>query len=108
MSTMNERERSSTRAAAQNPVCADAPLTRPEFLRLPRAGSKCPITGLSRTGIFLLIKAGVVKSVVLLRPGARRGTRLVNHNSLVGYLRRLEAEQNPPAVKGERVFKEGK
>lgn len=95
MSTMNKQKRSFTGAAAQNPVRADAPLTRPEFLRLPRAGTKCPITGLSRTGMFLLLKSGVVKSVVLRRPGASRGCRLVSYPSLVEFLRGLDAEQNP-------------
>jgi hypothetical protein len=94
MSTMQEPKQHLTRWARQEPACADTPLARPEFLRLPRAGNKCPITGLSRTTMYALCKSGVVKSVVLRRPGASRGARLIDYESLVGYLHHLEAEQN--------------
>ena len=91
MSAMNGPNKSSTGRKLHR---ANTRVTRCHFIRLPRAGTKCPITGLSRTGIFLLIKSGAVKSVVLRNPGARRGARLVDYDSLIGYLRRLENEQN--------------
>ena len=33
----------------------DMPLTWPEFVRLPRAGQRCPLTGLSRSAINTLV-----------------------------------------------------
>lgn len=78
-----------TASAVPNPA-------RPKYIRLPRAGAKCCVSGLSRTTLFALIKAGAVRSVVVSRAGTIRGARLVNYNSLLAYLRRLEKEQNAP------------
>jgi hypothetical protein len=94
MSTMQKAKQHLARQGRLEPARVDTPLVRPNFLRLPRAGSKCPITGLSRTAMYALCKSGAVKSVVLRQLGARRGTRLVSYESLVGYLHHLEAEQN--------------
>lgn len=60
----------------------------PEFLRLPRAGSRCPVTGLSRATINALILGDnpSVKSICLRRRGSARGIRLVVTISLLEFL----------------------
>lgn len=75
------------------------PLSRPEFLRLPPGGGRCPHTGLSRSAINALIlptpENGFrppVRSFVLRKRGARTGIRLVDFDSLTGYIR-AHAEQ---------------
>ena len=67
---------------------------RPEFIRLPRNGTRCPWSGLSRTAINNLVLPCVtndhkppVKSISLRTRGASRGTRLIVYDSLMGYLR---------------------
>ena len=54
----------------------------PAFVRLPRAGHREPYSGLSRTQLFALIKTGRVKSHSLKTPGATRGVRLIDAQSL--------------------------
>jgi len=65
-----------------------ADYVRPEFVRLPRAGARCPISGLGRTMMWELIKGPhpKVKSVALRQPGATRGVRLVAVSSLLEFL----------------------
>ena len=67
--------------------------TKPEWLRLPAPGARCRFTGLSRSTLNELTIAGSandgvppVKSVVLRKRGATRGIRLINYDSLMGYL----------------------
>lgn len=67
--------------------------TRPEFIRLPKSGTLCPLTGLSRTALNAIILPTVaneskppVKSVAVRKPGQKRGWRLINVASLLGYL----------------------
>ena len=57
-----------------------------EFVRLPKPSTTCPVTGLSRSGMWNLIADGHVKSVCLRKPGAAKGTRLVHLQSLLDYL----------------------
>lgn len=71
--------------------------TRPEFIRLPAPGKRCPYTGLSRSTLNELTIPGPandnrppVKSVVLRKRGALRGIRLINYDSLMAYLHGLE------------------
>jgi len=71
---------------------------KPEWLRLPAPGHRCPFTGLSRSTLNELIISGPandghppVKSVVLRRRGALRGIRLINYDSLMAYLMSLGA-----------------
>lgn len=66
----------------------------PEFLRLPKVGKRCPITGLSRSHLNSLILPSAqnghkppVKSVSLRKRGAVRGVRLIPTDALLGYLR---------------------
>lgn len=75
---------------------AGAPLAvaiKPEWLRLPAPGGRCPYTGLSRSTLYELTIPGPanegippVKSVVLRKRGALRGIRLINYDSLMSYL----------------------
>ena len=65
----------------------------PEFVRLPKSGTLCAWTGLSRAKMNELILpcAGnsfkpPVRSVVLRAKGRTRGVRLVVYQSLVSYL----------------------
>lgn len=58
----------------------------PLFIRVPKPGTKCPYTGLSRSAIWKLIggKNPPVDSISI--GGAKRGTRLINLASLLDYL----------------------
>ena len=71
------------------PVC-DVSHGTPEFCRLPRPKTRCPITGLSRTSLVELIDAGKVRAVRLRKKGAARGITLINRQSLLAYLHDLE------------------
>jgi hypothetical protein len=69
---------------------------KPEWLRLPAPGSRCPFTGLSRSTLNELTIAGPandgnppVKSVVLRKRGALRGIRLISYDSLMAHLENL-------------------
>jgi hypothetical protein len=64
----------------------------PEFIRLPKAGSRCPITGLSRTSLVELVDKGAVKAVKLRKRGSLRGITLLVRESLLGYLHGLAME----------------
>jgi hypothetical protein len=70
--------------------------TQPLFIRLPRAGKRCPVTGLSRSSLEELTVPSAannftapVKSHVKKVPGAGRGIRLIDRESLVAYIRGL-------------------
>lgn len=68
-------------------------MDKPEYISVPRTGTKCVYCGLSRSGIYNLIgpnkangyKAVVASSVVPL-PGRSRGRRMVCYDSLMEYL----------------------
>lgn len=85
------------RAEANGSITGSYPTgARPEFLRLPRPGERCPVTGLSRTTLNeLTIPSAAngnrppVRSVVLRKRGASRGIRLVDFESLTSYLHGL-------------------
>lgn len=61
----------------------------PEFIRLPKPGTQCPHTGLTRSVMFNLCQDGLVASKTLRRPGKIRGTRLIVFESLISYLSKL-------------------
>lgn len=70
---------------------------RPEFIRLPKPGKRCPFTGLTRSGLNNLILPCAlnghrppVRSVCLRQRGAVRGTRLICYDSLISYLRQCQ------------------
>jgi hypothetical protein len=65
----------------------------PPYVRLPKSGERCPVSGLSRSHINNLILPNAanhrrppVRSVSLKTPGAVRGVRLIDVASLVGYI----------------------
>lgn len=76
-----------------NPVPAlDASI----WLRLPRPGARCPVSGLSRSTLAELVRpcprneyAPPVDSRILRRPGTQRGILLINRKSLLEYIDQL-------------------
>ena len=65
-----------------------------EFLRLPPVGQRCPVTGMSRAALNGLILPSEsndgkppVKSFCLRQRGARTGIRLIDYQSLRGFIR---------------------
>lgn len=79
---------------------ASATTIKPEFIRLPLPGNRCPYTGLSRTGLCELTAPGPrndnrppVKSVVLRKRGAAKGVRLISYDSLMAYLESLAGRE---------------
>jgi hypothetical protein len=69
----------------------------PEFLRLPKTGTLCPFTGLTRSKMNELVlpcpqnnHKPPVRSVCLRQKGAAKGVRLVVFKSLMEYLHRQE------------------
>jgi hypothetical protein len=78
------------------PSASSLPIGKPEWLRLPAPGRRCPYTGLSRSTLNELTIAGPandgrppVKSVVLKKRGAVRGIRLISYDSLMAHLENL-------------------
>jgi len=70
-----------------------ADISNAEFLRLPSPRARCRLTGLSRTTLCELIERKEIRAIKVRQPGAQRGVVLIIRQSLLDYLRRLEAEQ---------------
>lgn len=76
------------------PQATTSSIIRPEWLRLPKSGQRCPISGLSRSALNSAIlpnKANGYKPQVLSRQIkshklASRGQRLVNVDSLLEFI----------------------
>ena len=73
------------------------------WIRLPRVGARCPISGLSRSSMAELVRPGPrndyappVESRLLKRKGAARGTLLVSRESLLAYI-----SAQPAPTRGE-------
>lgn len=73
---------------------------RPEFIRLPRAGARCPWSSLARGKMNQLVLPSAlngfkppVQSFSMRNRGQVRATRLIVLESLLAYLHRLCAEQ---------------
>lgn len=71
--------------------------SQPAYIRLPKTGTLCPFTGLSRSKMNELVLAcpannfkPPVKSVCLRQKGAIKGIRLVVFKSLMDYLHSQE------------------
>jgi len=65
----------------------------PEFIRLPKTGTLCPYSGLTRSKLNELVlpcpandHKPPVKSVCLRQKGAIKGVRLIVYRSLIEYL----------------------
>lgn len=69
------------------PNIVNTPVSKPEFIRIPRAGERCPYTGLSRAWIYEAANAGLIRTVSIRSRGRVRGVRLIDYDSLVSYLR---------------------
>lgn len=69
------------------------PQNKHEFGRLPRAGERCPVTGLSRSGLIDLSEAVKGMLVRIKRPGTTRGSVLVHYPTLNAYLENLRQIQ---------------
>jgi hypothetical protein len=84
------------------PAVAQARSRDPEFIRLPKPGTRCPYTGLSRTGLAELaipckgndnrppVRNGAVE---IRKHGAARGVWLIRYRRLIDYLDGLEARR---------------
>ena len=57
-----------------------------EFLRLPRPGTRCCISSLSRTTLIELGNRGLIRMKKVRSPGATRGIVLIVRKSLTDYL----------------------
>jgi hypothetical protein len=62
-----------------------------EWQRLPKPKER--LYGMSRTTLFELIESGKIRSVVIRKPGAIRGIRLLFMPSLTQYLDSLSEKQ---------------
>jgi hypothetical protein len=74
-------------------------IDKPEWLRLPKPYERCRFTQLSRPSLEELCIPSErndfrppVRSLLLRKKGAQRGIRLVSYDSLISYLKKLEAE----------------
>lgn len=61
------------------------------WLRLPPPRARCPLTGLSRSGLVDLVErsSGAVRFLKLMKPGSRRGVVLLHRETLLAHLDRL-------------------
>lgn len=93
---MNVDQKTQNDSGAGALLSSDIPSNRllPEFLRLPKNGQRCPVTGLCRATMNELILPTKgneyrppVKSVSLRKRGAVRGVRLIPTDDLIRYLR---------------------
>lgn len=80
-------------AAAAAPRSNERQAIKPEFIRLPKSGSLCPWTGLSRSKMNELVLPSAandykpaVGSKVLRKRGQIRGCRLIVFDSLIEFL----------------------
>lgn len=76
------------------PQTPSAAIVRPEWIRLPKSGGRCPVSSMSRSALCALIlptKSNGFKPPVLSKSVkghrlASRGQRLVNVASLLDYI----------------------
>lgn len=60
----------------------------PEFIRPPKAGEKCPVTGLPRTTFLELLEAAgeKIRVAYLRKKGAATGIQLIPRQQLIDYI----------------------
>ena len=73
---------------------AETSLAEAEWLRLPRVGCRCKLTGMSRSSILELGNRGLITIKRIRKPGATRGIVLVSKYSLLNFIESL-----PPIAK---------
>lgn len=71
--------------------------SQPEWARLPKPGTRCQFSGLSRTTLLEMIERGEFRAITVRQPGATRGIRLIHLPGLFAWLARLDSAQNGPA-----------
>ena len=62
-------------------------VARPEFLRFPRTGERCPVSSLSRPFLYQLAKDGLIKTISLRERNTKRGVSLIVTDSLIDYIK---------------------
>ena len=75
--------------------------TTPVWIRIPRSGETCPLTGLTRSTMLSLVlpcaanrfAPPVVSQLLLSNPTARRGVRLVAYDDLCRHIRSQPAHR---------------
>ena len=99
MTKLNKRQGADGNCALD--IADENGVVRPEFIRIPRIGEKCSVTGLCRSKLNQLIlpceengHRPPVRSVSLRKRGAVRGVRLIPTDELVAYLRQELENQN--------------
>jgi len=75
-------------------------IVRPEWLRLPKPGHRCPVSGLCRSYLHTLVRDGKVQTVSIRERGRKTGIRLIGYDSLMAFI----AKQGDS---GEQSKKEG-
>jgi hypothetical protein len=80
-------------------------IDHPEYIRLPKPYERCRLTGLSRSTLAELVvpcdangHKPPVKSLVVKKRGAMRGIRLINFDSLLDHLHKLENQDQENGV----------
>ena len=63
-----------------------------EWFRAPQPGLH--IYGISRSYLFQMSRAGILRSMAILVPGKKRGLRLFHRPSLLAFLAAQDAQQN--------------
>src|ERR1700737_3948292 len=85
---------------------------KPEWIRLPRFGARCPFTHLTRTQLDHLTRAQkwnhfrppVVSKILRIDgDGTKRGARLINFDSLMAYLNKLPSGEVGPESANSKV-----
>ena len=78
--------------------------TPPTYVRLPRSGTACPYSGLSRSALDLLTRPQEhngfkppVASKIFKQVGQKKGIRLISYRSLMDWLKKLPATQTEEA-----------
>ena len=75
-------------ATADNNGGNNSQVSRPEWVRLPKPGQQCNITGLGRSFLAKLVREGKVDSISLRERGAKKGVRLIKYDSLMAFIER--------------------
>lgn len=75
------------------------------WIRLPRPGTRCPVSGLSRSTLAELVRPcprnsfrPPVEARLLKRRGASRGVLLINRAALLAYIAEQPAPEAPAAM----------
>jgi hypothetical protein len=61
-------------------------IVRPEWLRLPKPGHRCPVSGLCRSYLHTLVRDGKVQTVSIRERGRKTGIRLIGYDSLMAFI----------------------